>query len=88
MTGIVRYVPIFFGGMLIIESPILLKGARWYHRLAVAALGILILYLGIHRPMHDSKLADSAGLARFSANEADDSVCTAGLGATPFSRRN
>jgi hypothetical protein len=51
ITTIARYVPIFLGGMLIIESTILLKGARWYHRLAVAALGILVLYLGIHRLM-------------------------------------
>jgi hypothetical protein len=54
ITIIARYIPIFFGGMLIIESTILLKGARWYHRLAVAALGILILYLGIHMLMHHS----------------------------------
>src|ERR1700722_340702 len=54
ITTLARYVPIFFGGMLIIESTILLKGVRWYHRLAVAAIGILVLYLGIRMLMHDS----------------------------------
>jgi hypothetical protein len=54
ITTIARYIPIFFGGMLIIESTILLKGARWYHRVAVAVVGILVLYLGIRRLMHHS----------------------------------
>ena len=49
-----KCLPILVGAMLIVDAVIRRpkEGVWWYHRLIVAALGVMTIYFGVHGLMH------------------------------------